>query len=101
VVDVAMHLKKMTREEAIRYMMDNEAISEQGAVAEIERYIGNPGQALSYKTGAMKIRELRSRYSRELGPAFHIAAFHDEVLRDGCMPLDVFERKMDAWEKTQ
>jgi len=101
VVDVAMHQKKMTREEAIQYMMENEAISEQGATAEIERYIGNPAQALSYKTGAMKIRELRNRYSDELGSDFKISAFHDEVLKDGCMPLDVFERKMNAWEKTQ
>jgi uncharacterized protein (DUF885 family) len=101
VVDVAMHQKKMTREEAIKYMMENEAISEAGAIAEIERYIGNPAQALSYKTGAMKIRELRDRYTDELGSRFKISAFHDEVLKDGCMPLDVFERKMDAWEKTQ
>jgi uncharacterized protein (DUF885 family) len=101
VVDVAMHEKKMTREQAIRYMMDNEAISEQGATAEIERYIAIPGQALSYKTGALLIRELRTRYARELGDQFNIAAYHDEVLKDGCMPLDVFERKMDAWEMNQ
>jgi uncharacterized protein (DUF885 family) len=101
VVDVAMHQKKMTREEAIKYMMDNEAISEDGATAEIERYIAIPAQALSYKTGAMKIRELRTRYSDELGPDFKIADFHDAVLQDGCMPLDVFERKMDAWEMSQ
>lgn len=101
VVDVAMHQKKMTREEAIKYMMGNEAINEQGATAEIERYIGNPAQALSYKTGAMKIRELRNRYADERGPAFKISAFHDEVLKDGCMPLDVFQRKMDGWEQNQ
>ena len=101
VVDVAMHLKKMTREQAIQYMMDNEAISEQRATAEIERYIAIPGQALSYKTGALLIRELRTRYTNELGDRFHIAAFHDEVLKDGCMPLDVFERKMDVWEMDQ
>ncbi len=101
VVDVAMHEKKMTREEAIKYMMDNEAISEQGATAEIERYIGNPAQALSYKTGAMVIRELRTQYTNELGDRFDIKAFHDEVLKDGCMPLDVFERKMDTWEMNQ
>ena len=101
VVDVAMHEKKMTREQAIRYMMDNEAISEQGATAEIERYIGNPAQALSYKTGAMVIRELRTRYASELGNNFNIRSFHDEVLKDGCMPLDVFERKMETWEMTQ
>ena len=101
VVDVAMHQKKMTREEAIRYMMENEAISEQGATAEIERYIGIPAQALSYKTGALLIRELRTRYSNELGNKFNISAYHDEVLKDGCMPLEVFERKMDAWEMAQ
>ncbi len=101
VVDVAMHQKKMTREDAIKYMMDNEAISEEGATAEIERYIAIPAQALSYKTGAMKIRELRTRYTDELGPDFKIADFHDAVLQDGCMPLDVFERKMDAWEMSQ
>jgi uncharacterized protein (DUF885 family) len=101
VVDVAMHQKKMTREEAIKYMMDNEAISEQGATAEIERYIGIPAQALSYKTGAMVIRELRTRYTDELGSKFNISAFHDEVLKDGCMPLDVFERKMETWEMAQ
>jgi len=101
VVDVAMHEKKMTREQAIQYMMENEAISEQGATAEIERYIGDPAQALSYKTGAMLIRELRTQYTGELGERFHIAAYHDEVLKDGCMPLDVFERKMEVWEMAQ
>lgn len=101
VVDVAMHQKKMTREQAISYMMENEAISEQGATAEIERYIGIPGQALSYKTGALLIRDLRTRYSDELGNKFSISAYHDEVLKDGCMPLNIFERKMDAWEMAQ
>src|ERR1700759_93058 len=101
VVDVGMHLKKMTREQAIKYMMDNEPISEQGATAEIERYIAIPGQALSYKTGAMMIRELRTRYTNELGNKFNIAAYHDEVLSDGCLPLEVFERKMDIWEMDQ
>ena len=101
VVDVGMHEKGMTREEAIKYMMDNEAISEQGATAEIERYMAIPGQALSYKIGAMKIRELRTKYTQELGDKFSLAAFHDELLKDGCMPLDVAERKMDKWEQTQ
>jgi len=101
VVDVAMHLKHMTREQAIKYMMDNEPISEQGATAEIERYIAIPGQALSYKTGAMMIRELRTRYTNELGKRFNVAAYHDEVLSDGCLPLEVFERKMDVWEMNQ
>jgi uncharacterized protein (DUF885 family) len=101
VVDVAMHLKKMTREQAIKYMMENEPISEQGATAEIERYIAIPAQALSYKTGSMMIRELRTRYTKELDKKFNIAAYHDEVLKDGCLPLEIFERKMNAWELVQ
>lgn len=99
VVDVGMHTKNMTREEAIKYMMDNEAISEEGAVAEIERYMAIPGQALSYKIGALKIRELRDKYQKELGDKFKLADFHDEFLHYGCMPLDVLERSMDEWAK--
>ncbi len=97
VVDVGMHSKHMTREEAIKYMMDNEAISEEGAVAEIERYMVIAGQALSYKIGALKIRELRDKYSRQLGDKFNLAAFHDEFLHFGCMPLELVEKSMDAW----
>ncbi len=97
VVDVAIHTKGMTREEAIKYMMDNEAISLDGATAEIERYMAIPGQALGYKIGALKIRELRSKYEAELKDKFHLADFHDEILKDGAMPLEVLEKKMDAW----
>lgn len=101
VVDVGLHTKHMTREQAIKYMMDNEPIAEQGATAEIERYMAIPGQALSYKIGALKIRELRTKYEQQLGKKFSLAAFHDEFLKDGCMPLDVLERKMDAWAERQ
>lgn len=100
-VDVAIHTKNMSREEAIKYMMDNEAISEDGATAEIERYMAIPGQALSYKIGALKIQELRQKYTKQLGDKFKLSNFHDEFLKDGCMPLDVLETKMDAWAKTQ
>ena len=100
VVDVAIHTRGMTREEAIKYMMDNEAISEDGATAEIERYMAIPGQALGYKIGALKIRELRHKYEVELGARFRLADFHDEILKDGAMPLEVLEKKMDAWEAT-
>jgi uncharacterized protein (DUF885 family) len=99
VVDVGMHARGMSREEAIRYMMDNEATSEEGAIAEIERYMAIPGQALSYKIGALKIRELRDKYGRLLGGAFRLSTFHDEFLKDGVMPLDVVEQKMDKWAK--
>jgi uncharacterized protein (DUF885 family) len=101
VVDVAMHTGKMTREEAIKYMMENEAISEDGAVAEIERYMVMPGQALSYKTGALKIRELREKYNKALGDKFSISAFHAEFLKDGCMPLGIMEKSMDTWAEMQ
>ena len=97
VVDVAIHTKGMTREEAIKYMMDNEAINEQGATAEIERYMAIPGQALGYKIGALKIKELRQRYQQELGDKFQLADFHDEILKDGAMPLSVLEKHMDEW----
>lgn len=101
VVDVGMHTKNMTREEAIQYMMDNEQISEEGATAEIERYMVIPAQALGYKIGALKIRELRTRYEQLLGSRFNIASFHDAILQDGNLPLDVLEKKMDAWAKKQ
>lgn len=97
VVDVAIHTKNMSRETAIKYMMDNEAISEQGATAEIERYMGMPAQALGYKTGAMKISALRTKYENELGAKFKLSEFHTQVLKDGSLPLSVFEAKMDLW----
>lgn len=101
VVDVGMHTKGWSREKAIEYMMANEQIDEQAATAEIERYMAIPGQALSYKIGALKIRELRGKYEKQLGAKFNIASFHDEVLKDGCMPLDVLEKKMNAWAEKQ
>ena len=97
VVDTGLHARGLTREQAIKYMMANEPISEDGATAEIERYMAIPGQALSYKTGQLKIRELRTRYEKELGKNFVLSDFHDELLKDGVMPLAVLEKKMDAW----
>ncbi len=101
VVDAGIHTKGWSREKAIGYLLANLPSSEQEAVAAIERYMAIPAQALSYKTGALKIRELRARYEKQLGAKFNIAAFHDEVLKDGCMPLDVFESKMDAWAEKE
>ncbi|WP_426061893.1 DUF885 domain-containing protein [Hymenobacter sp. B1770] len=101
VVDVGLHAKGMTREEAIKYMMDNEVISEQLATAEIERYMSNPGQALSYKIGQLKILEMRARYEKQLGKKFDLRAFHDELLAGGGMPLAVAERRMDDWAARQ
>lgn len=97
VVDAGMHSKNMTREEAIKFMMDNEPLNEEGTIAEIERYMAIPAQALSYKIGALKIKEIRERLSKQLGTKFKIADFHDELLKDGNMPLEVLEKKMDQW----
>lgn len=99
VVDVGIHLKKMSREEAIKYLLEHEPIGEKDAIAEIERYMAIPGQALSYKVGALKIRELREKYTKQLGSKFKLADFHDEVLRDGVMPLASLEQKLDDWAK--
>ncbi|MEO6135528.1 MAG: DUF885 domain-containing protein, partial [Ginsengibacter sp.] len=100
VVDVAMHTKGMTRDEAVKYSMDNEPISKEAAIAEIERYMAIPGQALSYMIGSLKIRELRNKYQNSLGDKFKISDFHDEFLKDGCMPLEIVEKKMDDWAAT-
>ena len=91
----------MSREDAIKYMMDHELITEGDATAEIERYIAIPGQALSYKIGQMAISAERRHYTEQLGAKFNIAAFHDEVLKDGCVPLNVLHEKMADWAKTQ
>ena len=101
VVDVGLHAKGMSREQAIDYMMANEPITEQAATAEIERYLAMPGQALAYKTGQLKIRELRSRYEKQLGKSFNLRAFHDEILAGGSMPLAILERRLDAWAARQ
>jgi len=100
VVDAGMHAKGWTRDQAIKYMMDNEPISEQGATAEIERYMAMPAQALSYKVGELKIKELRKKYEKSLGKKFNLAAFHDDLLKDGAMPLNILEQKMDDWAKS-
>ncbi|MDX5422281.1 MAG: DUF885 domain-containing protein [Hymenobacteraceae bacterium] len=97
VVDVGMHAKGWTREQAIQYSLDNELTSKEAAVAEIERYMAIPGQALSYKIGELKIKELRQKAERELGDRFNISAFHDEILRGGVMPLAVLEQRIDEW----
>ena len=101
VVDVAIHSKGMTREEAIAYMMQNEPIEEQAATAEIERYMADPAQALSYKIGALKLKELRDKYAQQLGAKFDIREFHKQVLNSGCLPLSVLEDKLDRLAKAQ
>jgi uncharacterized protein (DUF885 family) len=91
----------MTREEAIAYMMQNEPIDEQGATKEIDRYMAVPGQALSYKVGALMIRQLRDKYSTQFGAGFSIGEFHKQVLNSGCLPLSVLEENLDRWATAQ
>ncbi len=97
VVDTGLHSKGWTREQVIKYMLDNSAASETDATAEAERYMAIPGQALAYKIGELKIKQLRTRAETELGPKFDIREFHAEVLKDGSVPLDVLEAKVDRW----
>ena len=97
VVDTGMHYKGWTRQQAIDFFKDNAAKAEHDIVNEIDRYIGNPGQALAYKIGQLKILALRARAERQLGEDFDIRAFHDELLGAGALPLDLLEQRMDQW----
>lgn len=97
VVDVGMHTKGWTREQAIQYSLDHEAEPESSIIAEIERYMSWPGQALSYKVGQLKIRQLRAKAEAAMGEDFDIRAFHNKVLESGCVPLAVLETKIDNW----
>tara|TARA_B110000046_G_C13026009_1_gene414130 strand:+ start:5627 stop:7435 length:1809 start_codon:yes stop_codon:yes gene_type:complete len=97
VVDTGIHAKGWSREKAIQYSLDNEAESKDGIISEIERYMANPGQALSYKIGQLKISELRAKSKTTLGNKFDIREFHNEILETGCIPLALLEKKIDKW----
>ncbi|HZD53854.1 MAG TPA: DUF885 domain-containing protein, partial [Woeseiaceae bacterium] len=97
VVDTGMHYKGWTRRQAIDFFMDNAAKTEHDIVNEIDRYIGNPGQALAYKIGQLEISELRAEAERRLGDDFDIRAFHDHLLGAGALPLDLLEVRMNRW----
>ena len=97
VVDSGIHSKRWTREEAIQYMVEHTGMPTSEVVTEIERYIVMPGQACAYKIGMMKILELRERAKTELGNTFDLKAFHDVVLKNGAVPLDILEELVDAY----
>ena len=97
VVDTGIHAFGWSRQQAIDYFKANSAKPEREIVVEIDRYIVSPGQALAYKIGQRKFQELRERATRELGARFDVRAFHDAVLADGALPLDVLEARTDAW----
>jgi uncharacterized protein (DUF885 family) len=101
VVDVGIHEKVWTRQQAIDYMVKTVGASGESAVREVERYMAWPGQALSYKIGQLKILEIRNRAAQTLGSSFDIRAFHDELLNDGSMPLSILEAKMNRWIASQ
>jgi uncharacterized protein (DUF885 family) len=97
VVDTGMHAKGWTKEQAVAFMRDNTALSEANIDAEVNRYISRPGQALAYKLGELKIRELRARAEQALGGRFDLRRFHDAVLGQGAVPLDTLDAQINAW----
>jgi uncharacterized protein (DUF885 family) len=101
VVDTGLHTMNWTRDQSIAYMLDNSYMAPTDAEAEVERYIANPGQALGYKIGQLKIRELRTQAEKALGPKFDVKQFHSQVLRDGPLPMDVLAAKIAAWINEQ
>jgi uncharacterized protein (DUF885 family) len=97
VTDTGLHAKGWTRKQVLDYMYANSPIEPTRAISEAERFMAIPGQALAYKIGQLKIRELRSRAERALGPRFDVRAYHTQVLKDGSIPLDILEAKVDRW----
>ena len=97
VVDTGLHSKGWTREQAIKYMLDNSSMAESDVTAEVERYIVWPGQALGYKLGQLHISALRARAQSQLGNRFDVRDFHSQILRDGSVPMNVLTDKIDRW----
>jgi uncharacterized protein (DUF885 family) len=101
VVDTGIHAKQWSRQDVLDYMFENSAVAEVRAVAEAERFMAIPGQALAYKVGQLKIRAIRDKAEAALGDEFSVKAFHTEILKDGAMPLSMLEAKVDRWIQTQ
>lgn len=101
VVDAGMHSKGWTREKAIYYILENQPVTPFVAEQRIERYMVTAGQAVSYKVGEQKIISLRIKAKKELGNKFDIKEFHDQILKDGCLPLVILEKKIERWIKSK
>jgi uncharacterized protein (DUF885 family) len=101
VVDTGMHSLGWSRQQAIDYFVANSGKTEHDIVVEIDRYIVWPGQALAYKIGELKIKEIKARARAALGETFDIRKFHDAILRNGALPLSVLESYMDEWIEEQ
>jgi uncharacterized protein (DUF885 family) len=101
VVDTGLHAKGWTRQQAIDYLASRTALSLHEITTESDRYISWPGQALGYKMGELKIRELRARAEADLGEAFDLREFHDVILRNGPVPLPVLDELVEAWIDTR
>ena len=97
VTDTGIHAKKWTRQQAIDYFTENTPISQQDIVTEVERYFVNPGQALGYKMGMIKILELRNKAQAELGDKYDIRDFHEVVIGTGAMPLPILARQVERY----
>jgi uncharacterized protein (DUF885 family) len=97
VVDTGIHAKRWTREQAIAYMLEKTAMGQKEVTAEIERYIVSPGQACAYKIGMLKIQELRRKAQQDLGAKFDQREFHDVVLKEGALPLDILEEQVTKY----
>ena len=101
VLDTGFHAKGWTRQQGIDYMLANSSMAKSDVIAEVERYIAWPGQALSYKLGEFKIKELRNYAHQQLGEQFDIKAFHTQILIDGALPMPILEKKIKRWVKSQ
>ena len=97
VVDTGMHQRRWTRQRAIDFFHENTGLSDLNIISEVDRYIVWPGQALAYKIGELKIKELRARAEEALGDDFDIRAFHDTVLGQGALPLNLLEERVNEW----